>query len=75
MPLFDYKCPECGAVREVLVRSSDAPSPFCNHDTVHFVMEKQIGAPAVKKKSWHIEGTQKFGNTSVTFKGNPYILD
>lgn len=49
MPLFDFKCPECGTVREVLMRA-DTPDPVCRHpEGIHngyreasvWLMEKQ----------------------------------
>lgn len=30
MPLYDFKCPNCGATREVLVREG-TPVPVCRH--------------------------------------------
>ena len=29
MPIFEYKCPKCGFVNEVLVKSSDCKAPAC----------------------------------------------
>ncbi|MBL7215630.1 MAG: zinc ribbon domain-containing protein [Phycisphaerae bacterium] len=29
MPIFEYKCPECGFINEVLVKSSDTKPPAC----------------------------------------------
>lgn len=54
MPLFDFKCPSCGAIREVLVRNSTTPV-VCNHDTVHFVMEKQPAAPSFRVTGFNAE--------------------
>jgi predicted nucleic acid-binding Zn ribbon protein len=47
MPLFDFKCPECGALREVLVRA-DTPLPICDHNDEVFLMQKQPSAPSFK---------------------------
>ena len=29
MPIFEYACPSCGFVNEVLVKSADAKAPEC----------------------------------------------
>lgn len=29
MPIFEYKCPKCGFINEVLVKSSEAKAPAC----------------------------------------------
>lgn len=29
MPIYEYKCPKCGAEQERLVRSTEAPPPDC----------------------------------------------
>lgn len=42
MPLYDYKCPECGRVEEVFVRASTQVPHCC-----HFIMVRQASAPAV----------------------------
>ena len=31
MPLYDYRCSDCGAVSEILVRGADGGSPRCSH--------------------------------------------
>lgn len=48
MPLFDFKCPECGKVREVLMHLNSTCPVLCDHDTVHFRMEKQPSAPSFR---------------------------
>jgi predicted nucleic acid-binding Zn ribbon protein len=51
MPLFDFKCPSCGTVREVLIISEEIPLPVCVHDGVKWMMLRQPSAPA-----FHIKG-------------------
>ncbi len=29
MPIYDYKCPDCGNIVEVLIRTSDSSPPAC----------------------------------------------
>jgi len=29
MPIFEYQCPKCGNINEVLVPSADTPAPAC----------------------------------------------
>jgi putative FmdB family regulatory protein len=31
MPIFEYKCLDCGKITEVLVRTSDEKKPKCEH--------------------------------------------
>lgn len=53
MPLFDFKCPECGTVREVLMNANSPALVICNHDTVHFAMTRQPCAPNFKVKGFN----------------------
>ena len=41
MPLFDYKCPECGATREDELEPYDAIRPLC-HNCGVCEMERQV---------------------------------
>lgn len=43
MPLYNFKCPKCGAEREVLQKHSD-PDPFCH--VCETIMEKVVSAPS-----------------------------
>ncbi|MBC8378136.1 MAG: zinc ribbon domain-containing protein [Planctomycetes bacterium] len=43
MPIFEYKCPECGFVNEVLVKSADIKPPACP-ECGHKKTEKQFSA-------------------------------
>lgn len=31
MPIFEYKCSDCGKITEVLVKGSRSPKPACEH--------------------------------------------
>lgn len=47
MPLYDFKCPECGALREVLVLRFDVPVTCHMHGEGRSVtMERMPSAPA-----------------------------
>lgn len=70
MPLFDYKCPECGAVREVLISAKSTCPVMCNHDTVHFVMEKQPSAPSFRMTGFRELNGYASPRTIVTRKGS-----
>jgi putative FmdB family regulatory protein len=44
MPVYVFKCPQCGTVRESL-QAISAPSPRCsNHDGAPVAMKKQVTA-------------------------------
>ena len=45
MPLYDYRCPKCGQVKEFFVKSSDLEAIGFFHCAVQ--MERQISAPRV----------------------------
>lgn len=42
MPLYDYKCLQCGAVREVLVNRNSTAPVLCIHSKTRVVMERQF---------------------------------
>jgi len=42
MPLYDFKCPECGRVKEILIRNNKAPIPVCEHVDRTWPMIRQI---------------------------------
>ncbi|HOM76996.1 MAG TPA: zinc ribbon domain-containing protein [Anaerohalosphaeraceae bacterium] len=50
MPIFEYKCPQCGFINEVLVKSSDTLAPACPQ-CGHKKTEKQFSSftPVVKQ--------------------------
>jgi putative FmdB family regulatory protein len=57
MPIYEYKCPSCGQVSEVLIHSFFSPPgprcPDCGHD-----MERRLSSPAlVMEKANHSDAT------------------
>lgn len=49
MPLFDFRCPECGSVREVILIKHDVPVTCHMHGEGRLVtMERLPSAPAFK---------------------------
>ena len=48
MPLYDYKCTDCGSVREILQRSSDQQSVECQ--SCDGQMQRQRSAPRFRLK-------------------------
>ena len=48
MPLYDYKCADCGSVREILQRSSDQQSVECQ--SCDGQMQRQRSAPRFRLK-------------------------
>jgi putative FmdB family regulatory protein len=56
MPLYDYKCPVCGAVTEVRHKMDEEMEMFCKHqlsplfscyDSELIRMEKQVSVPSL----------------------------
>ena len=54
MPLYEYKCDQCGAVFEVMQKFSDAPLRI--HDQCGGIVERLISAPAFQFKGsgWYV---------------------
>ncbi|MDO4904204.1 MAG: zinc ribbon domain-containing protein [Lautropia sp.] len=55
MPIYAYRCSDCGFQQDVLQKISDAPltvCPSCGHDT----FSKQLSAPAFQLKGtgWYV---------------------
>jgi len=58
MPMYNYKCPTCGVIREVKVSIYENPDLFhCGYK----LMERQISRPAI-----HFKGT---GFYETDYKG------
>jgi len=61
MPLFDYECPTCHRVQEVLVWRSTDTAPTCTNDHEPAVMEKLVSA-----LGFRIKGFASFNGYSRT---------
>ena len=49
MPIYEYKCPECGRVEEhIEPMLPDAPMPYpvCYHGAIRYSMRRIISTPA-----------------------------
>jgi len=62
MPLYEYRCLECGAHVEVLQRIGDAPLAVCGRCGGR--MEKLVSAPALQFRGsgWYITDYARKGN-------------
>jgi putative FmdB family regulatory protein len=50
MPLFDYKCPQCGLAREVLIKSwRETPVLHCECNTL---LERQSSTATIRIKGF-----------------------
>lgn len=63
MPLYDYKCQQCGQVFEVRQKFSD--DPLTTHEGCGGSVERLISAPALQFKGsgWYITDYAKSGST------------
>ena len=73
MPIYSYKCSNCGYTKDVLQKYSDAPithCPKCNMKT----MVKQLSAPGfeLKGKGWY--ATDFKGGSSAALPASPSLL-
>jgi putative FmdB family regulatory protein len=61
MPLYEYKCNECGQVFEVMQRFSD--SPLTQHEGCGGAVQRLLSAPALQFKGsgWYITDYSKSG--------------
>jgi putative FmdB family regulatory protein len=57
MPIYEYKCPECGAEVEELQRYEDPP-PACPSDPDHGKMKRQVSETTFKLegRGWAADG-------------------
>lgn len=62
MPLYEYKCDECGQVFEVIQRFSDAP--LTQHESCGGAVHRLLSAPALQFKGsgWYITDYSKSGS-------------
>src|SRR4051794_10268658 len=71
MPLYEYKCGQCGQIFEVRQNFSDAPVTV--HEGCGGAVEKLLSAPALQFKGtgWYITDYARGGgrNTESTSKG------
>lgn len=63
MPLYEYKCSECGDVFEVMQRFSDAP--LTTHDKCGGSLERLLSPPAFQFKGsgWYITDYARASST------------
>lgn len=54
MPIYEYRCDDCGRLTEALQRMADPPLTECEHCSGH--LSKQISAPAFQFKGtgWYV---------------------
>ena len=62
MPIYDFKCQECGKVSEVFLRSADGQIPCCP-DCGNENMEKLITSSYMIKMDTSASGTTCCGRT------------
>lgn len=77
MPLFDYQCPFCGHVREVLVKRADEPV-YCylcdesklNGPEVKVAMAKLPAAPGFRMKGF--SAVNGYNSTDTGYQPSQY---
>ncbi len=72
MPLYDYKCPECGDRREVLQKMSDLGLPSCTSCEAAPPMVKQVTAPLAPRFRAAGGGRSGGGSRPVDTSQIPY---
>jgi putative FmdB family regulatory protein len=70
MPLYDYRCDQCGETFEVMQKFSD--EPLKTHDGCGGNVERLISAPALQFKGtgWYVTDYAKSGKSSSSTKGS-----
>ena len=65
MPLYEYKCKNCGKQMEVMQRFSD--EPLTTHEECGGALERLLSAPALQFKGsgWYITDYARGGNGSA----------
>src|SRR5688572_19112292 len=71
MPLYEYKCNECGQVFEVIQRFSD--NPLTQHEGCGGAVQRLLSAPALQFKGsgWYITDYSKSGGNGKKESGAP----
>jgi len=66
MPLYDYRCHQCGETFEVMQKFSD--EPLKTHEVCGGNVERLISAPALQFKGtgWYVTDYAKSGKSSST---------
>ncbi|MBV9761981.1 MAG: zinc ribbon domain-containing protein [Acidobacteriaceae bacterium] len=69
MPLYEYRCEQCGELFEVMQKFSD--EPLTRHDKCGGVVERLVSAPALQFKGsgWYITDYAKGGSSSASGNG------
>ncbi|HMB54329.1 MAG TPA: FmdB family zinc ribbon protein [Thermoanaerobaculia bacterium] len=65
MPIYEYRCDDCGRLTEALQRMADPPLTECEHCSGH--LRKQVSAPAFQFKGsgWYVtDYANKSGSAS-----------
>jgi putative FmdB family regulatory protein len=70
MPLYDYRCDQCGETFEVMQKFSD--EPLKTHEGCGGNVERLISAPALQFKGtgWYVTDYAKSGKSSSSTKGS-----
>jgi putative FmdB family regulatory protein len=69
MPLYEYKCNQCGSVFERIQKFSD--EPLLTHDNCGGAVERLVSAPALQFKGsgWYITDYAKSGSNKPASSG------
>ena len=71
MPIYEYKCQQCGSLIEILKKINAAPVKICS--LCGGELKKQVSSPAIQFKGsgWYItDYAQKGANRSATSEEN-----
>ena len=70
MPLYEYKCDQCGKVFEKMQKFSD--SPLATHEECGGTVERLISAPSFhfKGSGWYVTDYAKGGKSEPNGSGN-----
>jgi putative FmdB family regulatory protein len=75
MPMYEYRCTQCGDVFEVIQKFSDAP--LAVHEKCGGAVERLISAPGLQFKGsgWYITDYARGGGTKPKAEGAPESKD